>query len=110
VPHRHVAALLTAATIVPALAATTTASAAAPVVHRGGTARILIHAPQIAACAADIHYSDGSLQQTTIAHAQAGRILWRVHVPSNAPLGLAHWRARCGLSWQQTGSWRVVPR
>jgi hypothetical protein len=109
VPHRHLAALLTAVTIAPALAVGA-ANAAAPVVHRGGTARILIHAPQLAACAAEIHYSDGTLQQTVIASAQAGRIVWRVHVPSNAPLGLAHWTARCGISWQRSGSWRVVPR
>jgi hypothetical protein len=108
VPHRHVAALLTAATI--ATLAASTAAAGAPVVHRGATARILIHAPQLAACAAEIHYSDGTLQQTAIRSAQAGRILWRVHVPPKAPLGLAHWTARCGISWERTGSWRVVRR
>jgi hypothetical protein len=109
VPQRHAAALLAAATTLAALGAGA-ASAAAPTVHRGGTARILIHAPQLAACAAEIHYSDGTLQQTAIASAQGGRILWRVHVPSDAPLGVAHWTARCGISWQRTGSWRVVRR
>jgi hypothetical protein len=109
VPHRHVTALLAAVTILPALAAGA-AAATTPDVHRGGTAKILIHAPQLAACAAEIHYSDGTLQQTAIASAQGGRILWRVHVPSNAPLGVAHWTARCGISWQRAGSWRVVRR
>lgn len=111
--NRHVAAALTTASLLTLGAGNAGArpEAPRPVAHRGGIARIVIHPPQLAACAAEIHYADGSLQQTGIASAaHGGRILWLVRVPQDAALGIAHWTARCGISWQRTGTWRITKR
>jgi hypothetical protein len=102
------AAATLAAAATSATAATSAKAAPATVVHRGQPARLTVRTSSRGECAAEIHYSDGALQQTVIKTPAAGRVSWTVHIPANASLGRAGWSVRCGISFQQSGTWRVL--
>jgi hypothetical protein len=95
-----------------ALCAAATGAAASvsgiPLVHRGQTVRLAGAPGGTPACLPAVVYADGRTVDGPIKNAVLGKVSWAIRIPSNAAYGLAHWSVRCGPTWQQGGTWRVV--
>jgi hypothetical protein len=99
---RLAATLLTAAVATPA---------ATPVVHRGQLVHLRTTGPvdSRGACAAQVNYVDGFLQQPGVRYLYLGHVTFVFRIPRNAAYGPAQWTVRCGLTMERHGTWRVAP-
>ncbi|HZT91945.1 MAG TPA: hypothetical protein VFA05_07900 [Gaiellaceae bacterium] len=85
-----------------------TSATAAPTVHRGQAATISVATRSHAVCAASVQYADGVGQDTGVKRPRGGRVAWVVRIPTNAALGVAHWRVVCGGAFRRSGTWVVT--
>jgi len=104
------------ATVVIAVAATCLAAApvspaAVRLVHRGQLVTLGHSFPLTSqmACTASVTYADGFAQHPVSKTVTAGHVSWTIRIPRRAVFGPAGWLIRCGVVWQLSGTWRVVP-
>jgi hypothetical protein len=78
------------------------------VVQRGQTVRVAVTPGGTPGCLFAVTYSNQTTVNWPLKTAVLGKVSWSARIPRNAPLGLAHWNVRCGPTWEQHGSWRIV--
>ena len=102
-------------TLVPALAVAAVLSGAASarvdavqIVHRGQVVHVVVRPGGTQDCLLALSFSDQHSLNEPTKSAVLGKVSWTITIPRNAPLGPAGWIVRCGPTWSQSGSWRIV--